>query len=599
MIQIVIRYKWFFALLIIGLLAWFVLGRFGGVLESNLKLGAKSKPKPNVILIMTDDQGYGDFSLHGCDSCFTPNLDDFAQNGVQFERFYVSPVCAPTRASLLTGRYHLRTGTTWVTHRKEVMNSDEMTIAEVFKAAGYKTGIFGKWHNGEQFPNTPKGQGFDDFFGFAAGHWNNYFDTKLEYNGEKVETKGYITDVLTDKAIDFIQGNKNEPFFCYIPYNAPHGPFQVPDKYFDKYKRMGLSDKNACIYAMNENIDDNFGRIMAMLKEQELEDNTIVVFLTDNGPNGRRFNGSMKGWKAKVDEGGVRVPLFVQWKNHLPKGKIIKELASHIDLMPTLMELCNIKNEEHKPFDGRSLVSLLKKEDNNWQERNIYSIQNDGTPNDYPASVRNNRYRLVKDNGQNILLYDMIADPAQTTNIANRYPKITQQLKSDLENWFKEVTQNGIEPPLAEVGHSASPLVYLPAPEAQLVGNVVFEGGRGWANDWIKNWQGHNEAAIWEIKVVESGTYQFAVEYTSDMAGVQLIIEAPDLISSTIETIHDPDFLPSPDRVTRGEVYEKEWKRLTVGEVHYEKGNHKVVLSCAKIPKNINLNIKAIVIEKK
>ena len=189
-------------------------------------------PLPNVLLILTDDQGWGDLSYHNNDSIDTPNLDALAQKSNRFRRFYVSPVCAPTRASLLTGRYHLRTGTSWVTHRKEVMRTEEVTLAEVFKQVGYNTGCFGKWHNGEQYPNDPNGQGFDEFLGFTAGHWNNYFDTSLSHNGKKVKSKGYITDVFTKAAIDFIKNNRKTPFFCYVPYNAPHSPFQLPQSIF-------------------------------------------------------------------------------------------------------------------------------------------------------------------------------------------------------------------------------------------------------------------------------------------------------------------------------------------------------------------------------
>lgn len=554
--------------------------------------------QPNVILIMTDDQGYGDFSLHGCDSCQTPTLDKFAQEGIQFDRFYVSPLCAPTRASLLTGRYHLRTGTTWVTHRKEVMNSDETTIAEAFKDAGYQTGIFGKWHNGSQYPHHPNGQGFDEFYGFAAGHWNNYFDTGLEHNGKKVKSKGYIIDDVTDKAIDFIKGNKEESFFCYIPYNTPHSPFQVPDKYFDKYKKMGLSDKNACVYGMNENIDDNFSRILETLKAQDLEENTIVLFLTDNGPNGRRFNGNMKGWKSKVDEGGVRVPLFMQWKNNLPSGKIVKELASHIDLMPTLMELCDIKNENHKPFDGASLVNLIKEENVDWQERKLYSIQNNGEARDYPSSVRSNQYRLVKESEDRILLYDMLADPRQTTDISSEYPEITKQLTADLENWYKEVTENSTSQALIEVGHKESPVVELPAPESKISENLTFEGGFGWANDWIKNWNNSNDNATWTVKVVEAGKYQVAVEYTTVKGNLKAIVNSGETISTTIENPHNPDFLPSPDKVKRGEVYEKEWAVQEIGMLELAEGEHNIQLSFDNLQADSGLHVKAILVKK-
>jgi len=219
------------------------------VLSSLLFSCIKEKPteKPNIIIILTDDQGFGDISSHGNSLIETPQIDRIAREGTRLSQFYVSPVCAPTRASLLTGRYSLRTGTQWVTFGLENMNSEEITFAEVFKEQGYETGLFGKWHNGTHYPMDPKGQGFDTFFGFKQGHYNNYFDTQLEYNGVSIQTSGFITDVLTDSAIAFIKKNADKPFLAFIPYNAPHSPFQVPDKYFNHFKNKGLSDKNAAV----------------------------------------------------------------------------------------------------------------------------------------------------------------------------------------------------------------------------------------------------------------------------------------------------------------------------------------------------------------
>ena len=220
---------------------------------------------PNIVLIMTDDQGWGDIHSHGNPKLDTPVMDRLAQEGVRFERFFVSPVCAPTRASLLTGRYFLRTGTHGVTRAFETMRSEEITLAEAFKQAGYATGHFGKWHNGAHYPHDPNGQGFDEYLGFSAGHWNNYFDTHLIHNGRRVETEGYINDVLTDAAMAFIDQHKDDPFFVYLPYNTPHSPFQVPDQYFNKYKERGFDDKNATVYGMVENLDDNLGRLFDRL----------------------------------------------------------------------------------------------------------------------------------------------------------------------------------------------------------------------------------------------------------------------------------------------------------------------------------------------
>jgi arylsulfatase A len=242
----------------------------------------ENKQKPNVLLIMTDDQGYSDIHSHGNPLIDTPTLDSFAKQATRFDRFFVSPVCAPTRASLLTGRYHLRTGTHGVTRGRENMRENETTIAQIFKNSGYKTACFGKWHNGSNYPYHPNARGFDTFTGFCAGHWNNYFDTTLEHNGSPLKTKGYIADVLTEHAINFIEQDKNLPFFCYLAYNTPHGPYQVPDKYFDKYKGQGLDDQTAAIYGMCENIDDNFRKILDALDRLNLAKNTIVIFTTDN-----------------------------------------------------------------------------------------------------------------------------------------------------------------------------------------------------------------------------------------------------------------------------------------------------------------------------
>ncbi len=315
----------------------------------------------NIVLIMADDMGWGDIAINGNTAGIsTPNLEKIARSGARFEHFMVSPLCAPTRASLLTGRYHLRTGVANVTGGLETMRTEEVTMAEVFKKAGYATGLFGKWHNGAHYPQDPNGQGFDEFFGFCGGHWTNYFNTRLQHNHTMVETRGYITDVLTDAALDFIEKNKAHPFLCYIPYNAPHGPFQVDDKYFNKFKSKGVNDMDAAIYGMVENVDENIGRVLQKLEALKLTGNTIVVFLTDNGPNSARYNGNMKGKKGAVDEGGVRVPLFIRWPAKIKGETVVNQLAAHIDLLPTLVELSGITPTRSLPWDGKSLVPLLQ-----------------------------------------------------------------------------------------------------------------------------------------------------------------------------------------------------------------------------------------------
>lgn len=561
----------------------------------------RNQGPPNILLIMTDDQGWGDLSIHGNPILETPRLDSLARQSVRFDRFYVSPVCAPTRASLLTGRYHLRTGTSWVTHRKEVMRSTEVTVAEYLQEAGYRTGLFGKWHNGAQYPNDPLGQGFDEFLGFCAGHWNNYFDTRLMHNRDTVQPEGYITDVLTDGAIEFMRNTRDQPFFCYVPYNAPHGPFQVPDKYFDKYSDMGLEDKNAAVYGMCENIDDNVGRLLQTLEEENITENTIVVFLTDNGPNGQRYNGGMKGKKADVDEGGVRVPCFIRWPGKLPENRLVKQLAAHIDLLPTLMDLAGLPLDPVHPLDGRSLLPLMTEESPDWEDRAIFNVQTNGELKLFPGAMRTPDYRLVIDRENQNHLYHMGRDPGQENDIAAEDPERVDSMRLVYEQWFAEVTKDGIDPPPIPVGYPSVPVTELPAPEAQLHGGLQFEGGMGWANDYIVSWTSPADSAVWQIFPAEADAYELQVEYTAAQSavGTTLVGRVRDnRVRTVIPEVYDPEPLASPDRVARGEVYEKIWKRLSLGVLPIGKGLRTVTLSIDRELPPDALEIKAVWLRK-
>ena len=561
---------------------------------------------PNVILIMTDDQGWGDLSIHGNDSLQTPAIDALSKESAILDRFYVSPVCAPTRASLLTGRYHLRTGTTWVTHRKEVMRSQEVTIAEMFKKNGYRTGMFGKWHNGEQYPNDPRGQGFDEFTGFSAGHWNNYFDTKVIENGEYVTANGYIIDYLTDKAIDFINAESGQPFFCYIPYNTPHSPLQIADHYYEKYKAMGLTDYNAAVYGMVENIDDNVDRILKALDAGELADNTIVIFTTDNGPNGWRYNGGMKGKKASYDEGGVRVPFFIRYPNgNLIKNTPITDLTAHIDILPTLADLCRIPVPDNLALDGRSFAPLLRGEVASLPERTLFTFPTSQRLQPHPGAVRTNQYRLVLEHDGSLSLYDMPADPGQELNIAADQPAVVSELHAAYLSAFEDVTKSGNIPPPIPIGYDESKRVHLPAPEAQLFGNIKFKEGWGWANDWITNWTSEEDYAEWDVEFVQSGKYEITIQYTcppEDVgASVALQLISPggiDRASRNITEAFDPPYLPSPDRVKRWEVYEKEWKEMVIARIELPKGRRKIRISAPEIPGKQAFELKALWVKK-
>lgn len=550
-----------------GLWLLIILASMGLVACESSILPEPASSPPNILLIMTDDQGWGDLSFHGNDSIHTPVLDQLARQSVRLNRFYVSPVCAPTRASLLTGRYHLRTGTSFVTARRETMRTEETTLAEILKAHGYATGLFGKWHNGEHYPQDPIGQGFDTFLGFAAGHWNNYFNTTLMENGDSVETSGYITNVLTDRALEFIDQQQDRPFFCYVPYNAPHSPFQVPDEYFNKYKAMGLTDKNAAVYGMVENIDDQVGRLLDRLDSLGLSDNTIVIFLTDNGPNGDRYNGGMRGRKGSVHEGGVRVPCFIRWPQVLPANQETDILSAHIDLFPTLLDLAGLTVPDMPALDGRSLVPWLQDPSAAPPARTLYTVHMSWDTMQAVGALRNDHYRMVVEWDGETQLYDMHNDPGQRTDLAGQFPKLSDSLRQAYNQWLTEVRANGLRPPPIEVGHTAAPSVFLPAPEAQLRGDLSYRGD-GWANDWIINWTGPGDRASWPLQVVETGRYEVILHYNlpADAQPPLIHLQAgKKSLQTTIEQSFVGQQIDSPDRLVRGEVYEKSWGAWSVG----------------------------------
>ncbi len=555
-----------------------------------------SDQSPNVILIMTDDQGWGDIHSHDNDVIETPVLDQLAEEGARFERFYASPVCAPTRASLLTGRYSMRSGVHGVTRGFETMRADETTIAEVFKANGYATGCFGKWHNGAHYPQHPNGQGFDEFLGFCAGHWNNYFDTKLDHNGKMITTEGYITDVLTDAALDFIGQHKNDPFFCYIPYNAPHSPWQVPDKYFDKYKAKGLDDVTACAYGMCENIDDNVGRILSRLDKLGLAEDTIVLFLTDNGPNTDRYNGNMRGRKGSADEGGVRVPLFIRWPGKIEAGSTVEKIAAHIDILPTLAALTGVKMPETKPLDGKSLKPLLQGKDGDWPDRKLYTHWGNR------GAVRTQRWRAVNQRG-NWRLHDMKNDPEQSKDVSDKHPKVLQELKNAYEAWWADVTKDGFDPIPTAVGYRQSPEVMLPGHEAYLHpqkgDGIAYNGPSGWANDWVDNWTDTDAYPYWDIEVMEEGHYDISLFYNcpKESVGTKIKVEVGDRsLDGQVKEAFNPDPIPSPDRVPRKEVYEKKWKQLKLGTVELDRGRTQLKVKALNKPGEEVMELKAVLI---
>ena len=543
--------------------------------ENRAQANDKEPRRPNIVLVLADDQGWGDLGLHGNANIRTPNLDALARAGARFDRFYVSPLCAPTRASLLTGRYHLRTGVTGVTRGEERMNLDEVTFAEVFQAAGYATGAFGKWHNGSQYPYHPNGRGFEEFYGFCCGHWSNYFGPPLERNGEDIRGNGYIADDFTEHALDFIQASveRKRPFVCYLAYNTPHSPFQVPDEYYDRVRRRGLSmlhdgpgqektEETICALAMCENIDDNVGRLLARLDRLGVAGDTIVLYMSDNGPATWRWNGGMKGKKGSIDEGGVRSPFFVRWPGHISPGRKIAQIAGHIDVMPTLLELCGLDSAQSprrpKPFDGRSLKPLLLGERVDWPERKIFSAQGK------PTSVRTERYRADFQG-----LYDMQADPGQRENLAAKQPELHRELLAAMNGWRQEVEDRNPPKRPYPVGHERAALTWLSAQDCEFHGPGLRFSARPPNSSWLTNWTDASAYPSWDVEVLTPGTYEVFLNYACAAEAVgtelELLFEGRSVTAAVAEAF-DPPLLPSPDRSQRVESYEKPFKRWKLGE---------------------------------
>ncbi len=554
-------------------------------------------PRPNILLIITDDQGYGDLRVHDNPHVRTPVIDRLAAESIRFDRFFVSPLCAPTRASLLTGRYSLRTGTRGVSQGLETMHSEEVTFAEALRDAGYRTGYFGKWHNGEHYPFTPQGQGFTDTFGFNLGHWNNYFSTSLKRDGKWVRTSGFITDVLTDAALEFIEKDRSEPFLCYLAYNAPHSPFQVPDRYFDRYKSQGLSDYLASVYGMIENMDDNIGRVLDRLDRLKLRDDTIVIFMTDNGPNGERFNAGMRGTKGSLHEGGSRVPFFLRWPARFKKPALIPQIAAHIDVFPTLLELVGVPMPKTRPQDGRSLVPLLNGQAAGWPDRTLFTQHVLPPADRRTGAVRTQRYRLV-DQGKGWQLFDMDADPGQTRDISGAQPEVAKKLADAYAQWWNDIRPQAERPrPPIPVGHAEEPLVELPVPQARFEGGLRFSG-RHPNNAWLTGWTDPAASVEWDIDVVRAGQFALGLQYLGPSAGARVYIKAA---SSAVEAaIGQTPYreVPSPDRVPRTEVYEMEWATLTAGTVRLPHGRTTVSVRAIGKPGEAALDLKAVTLQR-
>ena len=476
--------------------------------------------QPNIVLIMTDDQGWAQLGSHGDPILRTPRLDELAGQSVEMTRFYVSPVCAPTRAALMTGRYNYRTGVVDTYLGRAMMDPAEVTVAEVLGGAGYRTGIFGKWHLGDNFPQRAYDQGFQEAVVHKGGGigqpsdppGSDYFDPILFHNGEQKQYAGYCTDVYFDEAIRWIGDGGERPFFAYIPTNAPHSPYLVPDSYREPYAAQGLSDKDARIYGMITNIDDNVGRLMDHLESNGLAGNTLFIFMTDNGPTTRLHHAGLREQKTSVYDNGIRVPFIARWPDRLGPRKLA-QLGAHIDVMPTLLAASGTAAPPGTQMDGINLLPVWDGAVDSLPQRTYFVQAHRGNePQRYRAfAAVEQRYKLVQPLSFRdpappdaaLELYDLLEDPGEQTNLAADLPEVVERLKQGYEQWFEDVSATrGFHAVRFAIGSDEQPLVTLTRQDWRMV------TADGWGR--TERVRGH-----WEVESMSEGPYDVTVTLAS------------------------------------------------------------------------------------
>lgn len=528
---------------------------------------AQQKQRPNVILIITDDQGYGDLGVTGNPHVQTPVIDALAKESVRFNNFYVSPVCAPTRSSLMTGRYSLRTGMRDTYNGGAIMASSEVTIAEMLKQANYRTGAFGKWHLGDNYPFRPTDQGFDESVIHLSGGMGqvgdittyfqgdrSYFDPVLWHNNQQQAYQGYCSDIFTDQAINFIDQNKETPFFCYLAFNAPHTPLQVPDSYYQKYKdidpssgfdgddrpfsTMSEKDKEDArkVYAMVHNIDDNLGRLFQKLDELNLADNTLVIFMTDNGPQQTRYVSGMRGLKGNVYNGGVRVPFFLKYPSLTQGDQDIETMTAHLDVLPTLSEICKVEMPKDRVIDGKSMLPLIKGKTVDWEDRSLFFYWSRRYPELYNnMALQKGGYKLVGKTDYNAAIEDfelfhLRQDPYELKNLVSTKKELAKDLKRELDDIYKELvfSENLINPPKINVGNPHENPVILNRNDAG--------GERGiWNQEEV---YGH-----WEVDI-EEGYYDITYKFEKPVkANGRMVLEANTLVRQMVNKADNTDVI--------------------------------------------------------
>ncbi len=477
------------------------------------------RERPNIVFVLTDDQGYGELGCHGNPVIRTPNMDALYRESIRLTDYHVGPTCAPTRAGLMTGHYHNSTGVWHTIGGRSLLRKDEWSLATALSEAGYVTGLFGKWHLGDNYPYRPQDRGFQYVVAHGGGgvgqtndYWgNNYHDDTYAVNGSWQPFEGYCTDVWFYEALAFIERNRDRPFFCYLSTNAPHSPYIVDASYSDPYVGKVEHEERARFYGMITKIDEDLGLLRQQLAAWGLADNTILIFMTDNGTSGGAtldadqfvvtgYNAGMRGIKGSEYEGGHRVPFFLHWpRGGLAEGRDVSQLTANVDIMPTLLELCGVDPGLHT-FDGRSLVPLFYGRDADWPDRIVVT---DSQRLAHPVKWRKSatmtqRWRLI--NGQE--LYDIQADPEQRRDLAAAFPEVVTRLRAGYERWWDKVSQqfDGTIP--ITIGQPG-------------VGTTLLTT-HDWRNDPVAcAW---NQAQVragmtcngyWEIDVAQPGCYRF------------------------------------------------------------------------------------------
>lgn len=468
---------------------------------------------PNVILLITDDQGYGDIGCHGHPTLKTPHLDRMARESVQLDNHHHDPLCSPSRAALLTGQYASRNGVWHVIQGRHLLHPDAVTMADIFAENGYRTAMFGKWHLGDNYPFAPQCRGFDEVLCHRGGgvgelpdYWgNNYINDSYFRDGRAEQCAGYCTDVFFQAALNFIEVNRQRPFFVYLATNAMHAPFIVPDSYAAPYKAQGIAENRAHFYGMIANFDENVGRLFGRLKQLGLDENTIVIFTADHGTaagfdptTGEGYNAGLRGKKGSVYDGGHQVSFFLRWRKTLPAKKITA-LTAHIDILPTLIDLCRLEIESAPDFDGLSLAACLQDEEAALPARSVcVHLQPDQPRKWHHCAVMNGPWRLI--NGEE--LYDVSRDRGQTRDVAPDFPQIVAALRRDYEAWWDDLQSAFAE------------YVYVPVGVRQE--NPVLLSARDWHPTqgrvpWMQAWIGdpaYDANGFWMIDIVAAGGYE-------------------------------------------------------------------------------------------